>query len=376
MSRIRVLIVDDAVVIRKILIDELASDPAIEVVGTAANGKIALEKILQLNPDIVTLDVEMPEMDGLETLLHLRKSHPKLPVIMFSTLTERGATATLEALSRGASDYVTKPANVGQVTNAKEAVRDDLIQKIKALVPDKGISSKAGTTAVPKLYIPKVSPVGAGAPLIRPTAFAPISMVAIAVSTGGPNALAKVIPLLPADLEVPVVMVQHMPPMFTKLLAERLDGQSKVRVFEGAEGMPVKKGEVYIAPGNYHMVINGDASRPVIGLNQAEPENSCRPAADVLFRSIVQNIKGNILAVVLTGMGQDGLLGCRMIKEHGGTIIAQDKESSVVWGMPGAVTEDGIANKVLPLESIAGEIIRIVRNSNSSASLRGGSPLC
>lgn len=374
MAKIRVLIVDDAVVIRKILMDELSTDPDIEVVGTAPNGKIALQKIPQLQPDIVTLDVEMPEMDGLETLVHLRKDYPKLPVIMFSTLTERGAAATMEALARGASDYVTKPANVGKVTNAKETVREDLIRKIKALVYTRAPLPKNHPVGTPKLIIPKIPSVGGVPSLSRGNRA--IKMVVIAVSTGGPNALAKVIPLLPEDLEVPIVMVQHMPPMFTKLLAERLDSQSKVKVVEGAEGMPVQKGHVYIAPGNFHMIVQGTSSLPVLNLNQEQPENSCRPAADPLFRSAVQLMGGDILGVVLTGMGQDGMLGCREVKEAGGIIIAQDRDTSVVWGMPGAVVEDGLADKILPLESIAGEIIRAVRAGRSAQLSRGGSLSC
>jgi two-component system chemotaxis response regulator CheB len=374
MPKIRVLIVDDAVVIRKILMDELMTDPEIEVVGTAPNGKIALQKIPQLQPDIVTLDVEMPEMDGLETLVHLRKDYPKLPVIMFSTLTERGAAATMEALARGASDYVTKPANVGKVTNAKEAVREDLIRKIKALVFTRVPLPKDHPVGTPKLVIPKIPSAGGVPILSRGNRL--VKIVVVAVSTGGPNALAKVIPLLPEDLEVPIVMVQHMPPMFTKLLAERLDSQSKLKVVEGADGMPVQKGHVYIAPGNFHMVLRGTSTLPVINLNQEQPENSCRPAADPLFRSAVQLMGGDILGVVLTGMGQDGMLGCRHIKESGGVVVAQDRDTSVVWGMPGAVVEEGLADKILPLESIAGEIIRAVRSGRSTHTSRGGALSC
>ncbi len=374
MTKIRVLIVDDAVVIRKILTDELMADPDIEVVGTAPNGKIALLKIPQLQPDIVTLDVEMPEMDGLETLVHLRKDYPKLPVIMFSTLTERGAGATMEALARGASDYVTKPANVGKVTNSRETVREDLIRKIKALVFTREPLPKDRSIGAPKLIIPKISAVG-GVPTIS-RGNRPIKIVVIAVSTGGPNALARVIPLLPEDLEVPIVMVQHMPPMFTKLLAERLDSQSKLKVVEGTEGMPVQKGHVYIAPGNFHMVLRGTGAFPVLSLNQEQPENSCRPAADPLFRSAVQLIGGDILGVVLTGMGHDGMLGCRHVKESGGVIIAQDRDTSVVWGMPGAVVEEGLADKILPLDSIAGEITRSVRSGRNMHTGRGGALSC
>jgi two-component system chemotaxis response regulator CheB len=350
-SKIRVLVVDDAVVIRKILTDELAKDDEIEVIGTAPNGKLALQRVALNPPDIITLDVEMPEMDGLETLVHLKRDFPHIPVVMFSTLTERGGVATMEALARGASDYVTKPANVGKVTSSKEAVRDDLIRKIKALVDAKRSFAPRRTFAPPVASAPKI---------MMPQSTAPVELVVIGVSTGGPNALQKVIPLLPADLGVPVLIVQHMPPMFTRLLAERLQALSKVGVVEAGDGTPIKAGTVYIAPGDFHLTIGGSRTAPVVKLNQDAPENSCRPAADVLFRSAANVYGANVLAVVLTGMGADGALGCEFITERGGSVIAQDRETSVVWGMPGAVVEKGLTQKILPLDGIAPEIVRRV----------------
>lgn len=356
MRRINVLIVDDSVVIRRILSDELAKDPAINIAGIAANGLIALKKIEQLSPDVVTLDIEMPEMDGLETLREIRKLHADLPVIMFSTLTERGGVATLDALSAGASDYVTKPANVGKVTEARERVRQDLTTKIKALC---GMS-------VPEPDDPAAAPP-------RRTRSAPkannqsIGILAIGVSTGGPNALAEIIPALPGDFPVPVVLVQHMPPLFTRLMAERLSAKSSLEVKEAEEGDLVERGRVLIAPGDFHMELARTAKGIAAHLQQDPPENSSRPAVDVLFRSVNKHYGSNTLGVILTGMGRDGLRGCQELDDAGATIFVQDEESSVVWGMPGYVANEGLADRVLPLDQIAGEIVRRVKGGALSA---------
>jgi len=367
MRKIRVLIVDDAVVVRKMVSDVLASDPALEVVGTAANGRIGLAKIPQVNPDLITLDVEMPEMDGLQTLAELRKSYPLLPVIMFSTLTMRGAGATLDALSLGASDYVTKPANVGSVAASIRRIREDLIPRIKALCPGIGGGGQALGSSFREPQFGKVSLPGSTisthsalrAPGRR------VDIVAIGVSTGGPNALAMLVPQLPADLPVPIVVVQHMPPMFTRLLAERLDAKSAIHVSEGVAGALLQPGEVWVAPGDFHMVVARDAAAIRLQMHQEPPENSCRPAVDVLFRSVARLYGANVLAVVLTGMGQDGLRGCEEIRAVGGQVIVQDEKSSVVWGMPGFVARAGLADKVLPLEHMGSEIVRRVRENRS-----------
>ncbi|MBY0280435.1 chemotaxis response regulator protein-glutamate methylesterase [Candidatus Binatia bacterium] len=371
MTKIRVLIVDDAVVIRRLLTDCLTGDPDIEVVGAAANGRIALAKIPQVNPDLVTLDVEMPELNGLETLVELRKTHPKLPVIMFSTLTERGAAATLDALAAGASDYVTKPSNTGSMNIAMQRVRDELVPKIKqltgrALVAD-SLPVPGQRTSPAAAAPPRVAPV---VPLQRrvtaPRSEGPLDVVAIGVSTGGPNALADLMPHLPADLPVPIVMVQHMPPLFTRLLAERLDGRCPLRIREGAAGTELHAGEVYIAPGGRHMIVRRDGTRVVLALNDDPPENSCRPAVDVLFRSVVAVYGGHTLGVILTGMGQDGLRGCEYVRDAGGQVVAQDEATSVVWGMPGFVARAGLADRVLPLQAIAGEIVNRVRHGRAA----------
>jgi two-component system chemotaxis response regulator CheB len=353
MRKIRILVVDDSVVVRRMVTDVLTADPALEVVGAAANGRIALAKIPQVNPDLITLDVEMPEMDGIETLSELRKTYPRLPVIMFSTMTERGAAATLEALSRGANDYVTKPSNAGSVAAALERIREQLIPKIKAHCP---LVAGPGRPTAP---VPRQA-LGCPPKPIPQRPEVAVDIVAIGVSTGGPNALAEVIPQLAADLPVPVVIVQHMPPVFTKLLAERLSSKSGIRVEEGRPGQTLEAGQAWLAPGDFHMVVERCGVHVRIMTHQAPPENSCRPAVDVLFRSVAEVYGPRALGVVMTGMGQDGLRGSEHIQEAGGSVLAQDEATSVVWGMPGFVAQAGLADKVLPLQQIAGEIMRRV----------------
>jgi len=342
-ARIRVLVVDDSAVIRRLVSEELAADPALEVVGTAANGKIALARLPQLNPDLVILDVEMPEMDGLAALREIRKAYPRLPVIMFSSLTERGAEATLDALALGATDYFTKPTGAGGLEASLRVIREELVPEIKALCPR--------APAAPAPAPPPAAPGRAGL----------VEVVAIGTSTGGPNALAELFAGLPADLPVPVVIVQHMPPMFTRLLAERLSARYAVRVEEGHTGGLLRPGHGWVAPGDFHMAVVRDGLHAKLLLHRDPPENSCRPAADVLFRSVARAYGPAALAVVLTGMGQDGQRGCEAVRAAGGQVIAQDEATSVVWGMPGAVARAGLADAVLPLAEIAPEVVRRVR---------------
>jgi two-component system chemotaxis response regulator CheB len=353
MSRIRVLIVDDAAVFRRAVAEELNKDPALEVVGTAANGRIALARMSQVNPDVVILDIEMPELDGLATLKELRKTYPRLPVIMFSALTERGAEATLDALALGATDYFTKPANSGGIDSSLEVIREQLIPEIKALCGKARQRAQGGAQEAVQLRPPAFVP--------RPP-HGPVQVVAIGASTGGPNALAEVFRRLPADFPVPIVMVQHMPAMFTRLLAERLSAEFPIRVQESESGSLLQPGQAWIAPGNHHMIVVRDGGRVRTRLHQEPPENSCRPAVDVLFRSVAQTFGPNTLAVILTGMGQDGLRGCEAVRETGGQVLAQDEATSVVWGMPGYVTRAGLADKVLPISLIGDEILRRVQS--------------
>jgi len=424
-KKTRVLVVDDSLVIRRAIINLLTEDSEIEVVGQAVNGQVALAKIAELRPDVITLDVEMPVMDGLETLRHLKKSGSHLPVIMCSTLTERGAMATLDALSLGASCYVTKPHTSGSVEESIDALRRDLLPKVKALgshfrtahssrsqthakpanpanpanerpqtppaaaarPPASDNTSRPSAppkpTASPKTAEarkhPEAAPVKTGikpeaktGAISRPiptSAYVPpprtgppgrVDVVVIGVSTGGPNALATVLPALPKDLPVPILIVQHMPPVFTKLVAERLNNQCALSVREATEGELISAGKILIAPGDFHLTLEHKADKNYVRLTQTPPENFCRPAVDVLFRSTEAIYGSGMLGVVLTGMGSDGMLGCETIRKAGGQVIVQDAETSVVWGMPGSVADRGLAEAVLPIQQIAAEIVRRV----------------
>ena len=393
---ISVLVVDDSVVVRRLITDALSDDPEIRVVGTAPNGRVALTKIEQLRPDLVTLDIEMPIMDGLETLRAIRALYARLPVIMFSTLTAAGASATLDALSAGASDYVTKPANVGSVAESIRSVREQLIPRIHALcgrraapppnrqspqgpsgTPGAGRTFGPGHTVPPSFARPGGTPLpaagrapaaapgpatarpgGPSAAQIRTTPRGGIiEIVAIGCSTGGPDALTTVVRALPASLPVPVVVVQHMPPVFTKMFADRLDRIAALTVVEATGDMPVRAGTVYIAPGDFHLEVYRRGTDVFTKLNSGPPENFCRPAVDVLFRSVARTYGGATLAIILTGMGQDGKRGAEQLRAAGAEIVAQDEATSVVWGMPGAVTQAGLAHAVLPLREIANHLI-------------------
>lgn len=356
MGKIRVLVVDDSVVIRRVVSEVLAEDPEIEVAGIAANGIIALAKMNQLAPDLVILDIEMPELDGLQTLAKLRQTHPRVPVIMFSSLTAVGAKATLDALALGATDYFAKPSGPGGIDESKRVIRTELVPAIKELCK----SIRQSSSQVPA----STDQSSAKMPVVKSLdANRRVDIVALAVSTGGPNALMELFQTLPGDLPVPIVMVQHMPPMFTRMLAERLTANSKVQVEEAKHGAIVEPGRAYLAPGDYHLTLARSGLKVITQINQDAPENSCRPAADPLFRSVAKLYGANALAVLLTGMGQDGLRGAQSVREAGGQILAQDEASSVVWGMPGAVVKAGLADKVLPLSLCASEIVQRVKIS-------------
>jgi two-component system chemotaxis response regulator CheB len=351
-SRIRVLVIDDSVVIRRLVTHALSEDASLEVVGTASNGSIGLARIPQLNPDVVTLDIEMPEVDGLEMLRRLRKIYKDVRVIMFSTLTERGAAATMEALLLGADDYVTKAANVGSLDRSITSLRSDLIPKIKQFFTLEGEQDVCRPAIAPRLQNPPGPTRSISRQFIQPR------VVAIGVSTGGPTALGEIMPTFPADFPLPILIVQHMPPVFTRLLAERLQMTSKLKVEEAAEGSVVEPGKVLIAPGNYHMRVHKHGLINAVKLDQEPPENSCRPAVDVLFRSVEEVYGGAVISVILTGMGYDGMRGAEVLRAKGAYVIAQDEASSVVWGMPGGVVGAGLADSVVPLNQVVPEILK------------------
>ncbi|MFC3909605.1 chemotaxis response regulator protein-glutamate methylesterase [Legionella dresdenensis] len=346
MSKIKVMIIDDSALMRRIINTLLSKDPDIEVVGSISNAVYALNMIERLQPDIITLDIEMPGMDGLTALTELRKKYPELPVIMCSSLTLNGATVTLEALNRGANDYVTKPSSSGSAKDSFEQMSQDLLYKIK------GLTSHL-VKAAPQPVVAKPQTTSSSEPRA-------IHVLAIGVSTGGPNALTELLPKLPRDFPVPVVIVQHMPPVFTKILAENLSKKSALDVKEAVDGDILTPGTIFIAPGNYHMTVARDGLQTRLRLNQDPPENFCRPAVDVLFRSVAALYGKNTLSVIMTGMGQDGMLGCKEIKQEGGLVIIQDQASSVVWGMPGAVYKEQLADAVYPLTDLGGAIVQCV----------------
>lgn len=349
-ARTRVLIVDDSAVMRTLLRSVMTADPRLEVAGTAANGADALEAVATVKPDLMLLDLEMPVMDGMEVLRRLQTQGSRLPVIMCSAVTQRGARVTIEALATGAADYVAKPAQSASRELAMERLRAELLPKIAALTRR-------------KRDIRLAAPLPAAAAMEA----AP-RIVAIGVSTGGPAALERVLPELPSYFPLPVLVVQHMPEHFTRPLAERLNGACRMRVCEAAEGAAVRAGEVVIARGDWHLEVQCDSSGAAKQhLTREPPENHCRPSVDVLFRSCAAVYGAGTVAVVLTGMGSDGLAGCRALREAGGTVLAQDEASSTVWGMPGAVVQAGQANRILPLNQIAAELVRIASGKRNEA---------
>jgi len=355
-ERIRVLIIDDSVVIRRLVTHALEQDPVIEVVGTASNGAIALQRIPQLNPDVLTLDIEMPEMNGLEMLRSIRGQYPQLRVIMFSTLSARGAAITLEALTLGADDYVAKVSNEGSLDRSMSRLREEMIPKIRQFFSLPGEGSAVGRpqpATVPGT--PSASPLR---PVLQGVKVRP-KVVVIGVSTGGPTALGSILPDFPAEFPLPILVVQHMPPLFTKLLAERLHSTCHLPVEEANQGRTVEPGKIVIAPGDFHLKVASNDGKVHVLLDQSPRQNSCRPAVDALFTSIAEVYGGAAVAVILTGMGHDGLRGAEILKAQGASILAQDEASSVVWGMPGAVVNAGLADRVLPLDQVVPEILRI-----------------
>jgi two-component system chemotaxis response regulator CheB len=352
MRVLRVFVVDDSATVRKIVCETLAEDPALVIAGSAGDGRAALGKLPLVSADLVTLDIEMEGMGGLETLVEIRKTYPRLPVIMYSALTERGASATLEALSLGASDYATKPDHATSPAEARDNIRSELIPKIKSLCRVDGERCATAKAGAPNLAA-KIARRGSRR----------IEIVAIGTSTGGPRALSEVLPSFPQDFPVPIVIVQHMPPVFTRQLAERLSSRSAITISEASEGVALTRGHAWIAPGNFHMTVERSENRHLLHLNQGPLENSCRPSVDVLFRSVAEVYGSGALAVVMTGMGSDGARGAEQIRNAGGEVIVQDEATSVVWGMPGNIFAAGNADGVYPLSHLEREVTRRVVES-------------
>jgi two-component system chemotaxis response regulator CheB len=353
-AKTRVLIVDDSSVVRRLLTRVVEGEPDMEVAGTASNGRIGIRMAGELRPDIMLLDMELGDVSGLDVLGAVHAAQPKLPILMFSAHTAKGAVATISALMAGATDCILKPSASDTGSDPVTATRDLVVPRIRQFAPRLAVTASV-VQRRPAAMGPRT--VVRAAP--RRARQQAVQILAIASSTGGPEALDVVFGALP-KLSVPIVVVQHMPPEFTRLLAQRLSSRSAVEVVEGASGMALKPGYAYIAPGGKHMALTRSGTTMAITLNDDPPENSCRPAADVLFRSVATHYGGSTLAVVLTGMGGDGKRGCELIRTAGGTIFAQDEATSCVWGMPRAVAEAGLADAILPLDQVAGSIVEQV----------------
>jgi two-component system chemotaxis response regulator CheB len=343
---LKVLVVDDSAIYRSLVQGCLRDMPDLRCVGKAHDGKDAIAKAEKLRPDLILLDVEMPVMNGVEAMPKLRKLLPDAGIIMVSSLTTDGANVTMDALQAGAFDFVTKP-QVKAGEDGFAALREPLATVIEAF--REGRLQRARPAKVP----PKPKAARGKVPVI--------DAIAIGVSTGGPSALAELVPKLPADLRVPILIVQHMPARFTASLATSLDRRSKLRVFEAEEGRPLRAGEVLIAPGGKHLVVSAKDAEPHVKLTTDKPVSSFRPSADVLFASLAKALPGRALCIVMTGMGADGLAGVKAVRETGGWCLAQDQASCAVYGMPRSVIEAGEADEVVSLEDMPGRIVEIAK---------------
>ena len=345
---VNVLVVDDSAFMRNTLTSMISSDPEIKVVGIARNGIEAVDKVAELKPDIVTLDVEMPRMNGLEALKHIMAKTP-VPVLMVSSLTDEDAKETLEALDLGAVDFI--PKNLSDLSVNIVKIKEILIDKIKNIAK-KGIVLKKKKIATKTLEMPKIS---------QETGHRKTGIVVIGTSTGGPKALQNIVTRIPEDFPVPILIAQHMPPAFTGPFAERLNSLSKISVKEAENGESVKKGTAYIAPGRGHMgIIRKKVTQTSIIISEDDGSHIYKPSIDVLMLSVVEGFSGQVLGVILTGLGNDGSKGMKEIKNKGGRTIAESEESCIVYGMPKAIVDAGIADKIVPLDEVAGEIINAV----------------
>lgn len=348
----RVMIADDSAVIRGLIARALEGEGDVQVVVTVADGRQAVAALARHPVDVIVLDIEMPELDGLSAIPLLLAKAPHAKIIMASTLTLKNADVTLKALAAGAADYIPKPTSSRDMMGPA-AFNRELLEKVRSL----GAVARARRPADPadrRLTAVPIhrAPVVSAQPTLRPPSTVPPQIVAIGSSTGGPQALYDVLKHLAPSFGLPIVLTQHMPPTFTTMLAQHITRICGVNAVEAADGMPVERGRVHIAPGDFHMKITNTRTAPIIRLNKEPPENYCRPSVDPMMASIVELYGPSVLAVILTGMGQDGLRGCKAVVAAGGSVIAQDQATSVVWGMPGAVANAGLCSQILPIQEI------------------------
>jgi two-component system chemotaxis response regulator CheB len=352
MNKIRVLVVDDSTFMRKAIETMLAGETDIEIVGYGKNGIEAVDMAASLRPDVITLDVEMPKMDGITALELIMKNTPT-PVIMVSSLTQEGADTTLRALDKGAVDFIPKEKSYGSIGILK--ISNELKSKVRRFAGDKNIIHRLKPVSAPR------APQSHAAVSKRSSLSSNKRIVALGTSTGGPQSLQRVIPLLPAELGVPVVIVQHMPPSFTQSLAARLNSLSKLEVLEAQGGETLKPNTVYIAKGGKQLTVKRAGSSASIVVSEEDPKLLHNPSVDIMVDSVAEAFGGDALGVIMTGMGNDGTRGLKKLKEKGGFIISQDEPSCIVYGMPRAVAEAGIADEIVPLDEIASRIAFHVR---------------
>lgn len=357
----RVLIVDDSISYRTIVSNVLAEIPGVEVVGTASNGMLALSKIRSLKPDLLTLDIEMPELDGLGVLDAIKSESLNVGAIMLSSLTVRGGELTMRALELGAFDFITKPDGGSAQENAR-LIKQQLGHLVKAFQDKMEIRSLLrGAGKAPDKYQPQPTRLDAARP--RMTLGQKVEIIGIGISTGGPNALMRMLPMLPATINMPIVIVQHMPPLFTQSLAASLQAKCSLKTKEAEHGEPLLPNVIYIAPGGKQMkvAIGADARSKIAQITDDPPENHCKPSVDYLFRSLAHVCPGRATGVIMTGMGSDGVIGLRLMKRHGSIVIAQDEPTCVVFGMPKMAIDAGVVDVIAPLDSIANEIVKTIR---------------
>lgn len=355
-----VMVVDDSAVIRGFFRRTMESDPDIEVVASAGNGQIALDTMDRQDIDVIVLDIEMPVMDGMTALPKLLAEDPTVKIIMASTLTVKNADISLKALALGAADYIPKPSTASEIHSA-QVFKRELVEKIKALGQARRgqIGGKPRKVGKKRPLVAKKAPAAAKPIVLRSPSMVTPSVLAIGSSTGGPQALMTVIEGLGQDFNTPILITQHMPEKFTAILAEHLGKIANRESGEGVDGELIKPGRIYVAPGNFHMLVEHKGTQKFIRITATPAENYCRPSVDPMLRSMAPIYGKRLLTVILTGMGHDGLSGGEVVVEAGGTVLAQDEASSVVWGMPGAVATAGVCAAVMPLDKIAAHLRRV-----------------